>query len=275
MRPVIFLIVTTVLSLPWWWLSRDFGGYGYITLLMWSPAAAAYLTVKLTGGDLNELAGSVLRLRWVLAGGALTLASVSAAYAVVFALGLVEFPSPAGLAAAAKLTGLSTASPFILVLVYGALVVVAGTIRLAGPALGEEIGWRGFLAPDLCRRFGFAAGSLLSGFIWAAWHFPLMIGKVPPVQIANFAVTITGMGVVYAWSRIRSNSLWPTVFMHALHNALGDLFFLRLAASGPRTDTWLDETGFALPIVASVLAIVFIVLGRNMYSRANPDAGTR
>ena len=41
-------------------------------------------------------------------------------------------------------------------------------------ALGEEIGWRGFLYPQLEAGFGRRKGWLLGGFIWGAWHWPLM-----------------------------------------------------------------------------------------------------
>ena len=42
-------------------------------------------------------------------------------------------------------------------------------------ALGEEVGWRGFLYPRLKERFGAAKGRLLGGLIWGVWHWPVMI----------------------------------------------------------------------------------------------------
>ncbi|MBR5382661.1 MAG: CPBP family intramembrane metalloprotease, partial [Clostridia bacterium] len=41
-------------------------------------------------------------------------------------------------------------------------------------ALGEEIGWRGFLYPQLKTRFGRRKGWILGGVIWGAWHWPLI-----------------------------------------------------------------------------------------------------
>src|SRR5258705_4048652 len=41
-------------------------------------------------------------------------------------------------------------------------------------ALGEELGWRGYLLPQLMRaRWPFPL--LLSGLVWGVWHFPLFI----------------------------------------------------------------------------------------------------
>jgi uncharacterized protein len=41
-----------------------------------------------------------------------------------------------------------------------------------GAAAGEEIGWRGFLVPELGRVLPFTGVALVSGLIWAAWHYP-------------------------------------------------------------------------------------------------------
>ena len=41
-------------------------------------------------------------------------------------------------------------------------------------ALGEEIGWRGFLYPQLEAGVGRRKGWILGGIIWGAWHWPLI-----------------------------------------------------------------------------------------------------
>ncbi len=44
------------------------------------------------------------------------------------------------------------------------------------PALGEEVGWRGYMMPRLKERFGLLNGRLLGGVvIWGIWHWPLML----------------------------------------------------------------------------------------------------
>ncbi len=43
---------------------------------------------------------------------------------------------------------------------------------LMGP-LGEELGWRGFLLPELQNRFSAFTSSLIIGVIWYCWHIPL------------------------------------------------------------------------------------------------------
>jgi len=42
-------------------------------------------------------------------------------------------------------------------------------------AFGEELGWRGFLFPELHRMTSFTTASLISGVVWALYHLPLVL----------------------------------------------------------------------------------------------------
>jgi membrane protease YdiL (CAAX protease family) len=54
-------------------------------------------------------------------------------------------------------------------------VATIGVIQNCATTLGEEIGWRGFLVPELAKRFSFTATAVLSGAIWALWHVPIIV----------------------------------------------------------------------------------------------------
>ena len=43
------------------------------------------------------------------------------------------------------------------------------------PALGEEVGWRGWLLPELYQRHGTAGAILIGGALWGVWHAPLTL----------------------------------------------------------------------------------------------------
>ena len=50
-----------------------------------------------------------------------------------------------------------------------------GVLFLSLLGFGEELGWRGFLVPELAKITGFRNVALISGTIWAVWHWPLIL----------------------------------------------------------------------------------------------------
>ena len=100
------------------------------------------------------------------------------------------------------------------------------------PALGEEIGWRGFLYPQLRAKYGRTAGRILGGVIWGAFHWPLiwLIGYeygtdyigFPVTGILLFCVCTIGLGILCDWLCERSGSIWlPSLFHGAFNAAAG------------------------------------------------------
>jgi len=91
------------------------------------------------------------------------------------------------------------------------------TTTLIAP-LFEEIIFRGILLPTLARDFGVISGIIVSAFVFALAH--LSLGEMPPLFV---------LGVGLAITRIASGSLFSSVVMHSLWNALTflNLFLLR------------------------------------------------
>ena len=106
-------------------------------------------------------------------------------------------------------------------------------------ALGEEIGWRGFLYPQLKARFGRKKGWILGGVIWGAWHWPLiwLIGYEygtaagNPKGYAGFPVTgmlifcaiTVGWGILHDWLYEKSGTIWVPAILHGAINAAATL----------------------------------------------------
>ena len=102
-------------------------------------------------------------------------------------------------------------------------------------ALGEEIGWRGFLYPQLKVRFGRTRGLVLGGIIWGAWHWPLiwLIGYeygaaagnaagyvgYPVLGMLVFCVFTAAIGILCDWVYERSDSIWLPALLHGTINA--------------------------------------------------------
>ena len=101
-------------------------------------------------------------------------------------------------------------------------------------ALGEELGWRGFLVPKLAEGWSFTTTALVSGAIWAVWHMPLIIfagyngGTTVLYSIVCFVVMVLGISVPLAWIRLRSGSVWPAALFHASHNLYIQGYFDRV-----------------------------------------------
>jgi uncharacterized protein len=54
----------------------------------------------------------------------------------------------------------------------GMFTGTTGMFTGVAAAAGEEIGWRAFLVPELAKVLPFTGVALVSGLIWAAWHYP-------------------------------------------------------------------------------------------------------
>ena len=97
-------------------------------------------------------------------------------------------------------------------------------IRDFATVIGEEIGWRGFLVPELAKKHGFPATAMITGFIWAIWHYPVIWfadyhGASPAwFYVPLLTVMLPFLTFVWTWLRLKSKSIWPCVLLHASHN---------------------------------------------------------
>jgi len=96
--------------------------------------------------------------------------------------------------------------------------------------LGEEIGWRGFMYPELKERFGGIKGVLLGGVIHGAWHFPVMllvgyeygtdyIGA-PLLGLFAFCLYTTATGVIHNFLYEKSGCILLCAIYHAAINSV-------------------------------------------------------
>ena len=268
-RPItLFLVITLVLSAIFWVLIISAGHVGaaagrYVTGLMWCPGVAALIVCSLPGEDVGSLGLGWGRTRYVLLGYAVPLAYASVAYCLIWLLGLGGFPDMKAIASmSAKLQWSLPAAAFIPL--YFLLQATTGIIPSVAHALGEEIGWRGFLTPRLVGALGFTRGVFVIGVIWTAWHVPILLfadynsGTPWWYALPCFLVLVVSISFPLAWLRLRSGSVWPCAMLHASHNLFIQAFFTPLtAARGAVTPYVVDEFGIALPLVAIGCAVLF------------------
>jgi membrane protease YdiL (CAAX protease family) len=181
-----------------------------------------------------------------------------AAYGVVWATGAGEL-DPAKLVADGPFSGASKGTGAALT---AALALTVGVVPFTVLALGEEIGWRGLMAPRLAERMSLPRVALWTGIAWSVFHLPLMLfvpGAVDGVPtlyaVAVFAIGLIALSYPLAWLRLRSRSIWPATLMHAAGNAA--IYFVGdpLTKDIGKTEWFSGETGFLL-CVASVLVAI-------------------
>ena len=83
----------------------------------------------------------------------------------------------------------------------GAAVFLAFSI-FPGSALGEEIGWRGYVLPRLQAGRSALSASLILGVLWGFWHLPLWLTGAPgrtPILYAAFVVSTISLSVILTW----------------------------------------------------------------------------
>ncbi len=218
--------------------------------LMWCPGVAAMATTLIFQHSLKGLGWRLGKVRYLLLAYALPLAYAAAAYVVVWLLGLGAF-SAEGLPAGQGLPS------------FLAVNATVGVVLSLLSATGEEIGWRGFLVPELAKITSFTKMALLSGAIWAVWHMPLILfadyhsGAPLWFALTCFTAMIMGISFAFAWLRLRSGSLWPAALMHASHNLFIQQVFDPLTQNTGITPYFTGEFGAALAIAAIVVAYIF------------------
>lgn len=120
-------------------------------------------------------------------------------------------------------------SDYILICVLGCLTYAPFLNMFL--ALGEEVGWRGFLYPRLQAKFGRRKGWLLGGIIWGAWHWPLIClagyeygtdyAGFPVAGMLCFCLFTVVIGILCDWLYERSGSIWLPSLFHGAINAAG------------------------------------------------------
>jgi uncharacterized protein len=264
----VFLVFTFALTAAVWTPviragSLSAGGGIYVALGMWCPAVAAIATRLLFRRGLRGFGWRRGHSRYLLLGYALPALIAAVVYGAVWVTGLGRF-APADMAvrlsADLGLEGdLRVGLVPIWFVITGTLVVLVAVLT----ALGEELGWRGFLVPELARSTSFHRVALISGAVWAAWHSPVLLfadynaGTPPWYGLACFSMMVIGSSVVYAWLRLRSGSVWPAVLLHASHNAFIQQFFDPVTASSGVTAYVTTEFGIGLAIAWAVVAVWF------------------
>ena len=225
-------------------------------LAMWAPALARLVTRATVD---RGFTGALTLRRWGVTGArvvleplALPLMVYSAAYFIAWTSGFVQLSPGDG-----KWTSGGQIAANLAVNL--AILIPFGTFT----ALGEELGWRGYLQPRLD-----AAGVRLSVVVvWLvqlAYHLPLMVGAgylgggnlvTTTVLFAAADLPVSFLAACLAY---RARTLWPAVFFHSFHNTISQWLFPKFFVGGDES-LLLGEMGL-LPTIGYVVLGVAVLL---------------
>ena len=219
----------------------------YILAWMWCPGIAALLTSILHEKNLNGFGWGFGKPRYLLLSYFLPVSYSFLAYFLVWSSGL------GGLQRGLDLEFFE----------FFAISATLGILLSSLSSIGEEIGWRGFLVPELARVTNFKRTSIISGVIWAVWHYPLILfadynsGTPAWFGLSCFTVMIIGISFPLAWLRLKSGSVWTAVIFHASHNLFIQQIFDPLTNDTGATKYFIGEFGIVLALISVPFAYVF------------------
>jgi membrane protease YdiL (CAAX protease family) len=248
-------------------------------LIMWTPGLAALLVILFTKRSL-KLIGWKFSLKWISIGWLFPVVYATVAYSAIWVLGLGDVPSPTFLERARLTLGMNSESDTLIIVSAFFYITIINVIPSAIMALGEEIGWRGFLVPELSEWVGLKKAGFISGIIWGTWHLPgILFGNYGQTEtplwfrLTCFTILVISTGILLAWLRMKSGSIWPVVIFHATHNGVIQMFFNRITIDTGKTAWFTGEFGLALVPVLLLLAFFSLNQMSKMQSvifRSNP-----
>jgi membrane protease YdiL (CAAX protease family) len=246
---IIFLGITFFLSALCWLpiiasgSTETLGGLLALAL-MWCPGLAAFITYRIYRQS-NEIGWKINRSAYLALSYTLPLIYGGVAYGLIWLVGLAGYSGnwPGNIGQ----------------------LVIAGTIGGIISALGEEVGWRGFLVPMLAKSNSFTGTGLISGLVWALWHFPLLIftnydrnGVALWFSLPCFVLSVIGLSFISAWLRLKSGSIGPSVLLHASSNLFILHVFNPLTSATGKEATWylLGENGLVTGFIIGIIALI-------------------
>jgi len=174
------------------------------------------------------------------------------AYGVLWASGVASAALPAGLSGGA-----------LIQLALKTLIMIG--IGVFSGALGEELGWRGYLLPKLL-FLGPRRALLLSGLLHGIWHLPMIlltpyyhVEANPLISLPLFLAALTLAGVFYGELRLKTESVWPVAIAHRAFNLFWERFAAITVTTSPLLVEYLaGEAGLLTLIGIAIVAVVLL-----------------
>jgi membrane protease YdiL (CAAX protease family) len=131
-------------------------------------------------------------------------------YGFVWFTGLGKFYDEEFVNQVTQSSGLGPLPPWASIILFFFFTATFAVIRDTATVLGEVIGWRGFLVPEFAKKHSFLATAVVTGLIWAFWHYPVILfadyKSDTPVwfYLPILTLTIPLLNFVWTWMRLKN-----------------------------------------------------------------------
>ncbi|MBE0673582.1 MAG: CPBP family intramembrane metalloprotease, partial [Bacteroidales bacterium] len=120
----------------------------------------------------------------------------------------------------------------------------------------EELGWRGYLTPQLMKKFNPLISCVMVGVIWVFWHLPLYFldswsgGDQPIILFLLYAIPLSVILTwLYYWSK---QSIIPVMLLHSATNIIFEYF--------PRLDIVIKSLSFDFNVLKAAAYLIVALL---------------
>jgi uncharacterized protein len=237
---IVFLLVTFTISwtlflIPLGFRNLDAQTHQIITtisfaLAMWGPGIGAIVATLASDGKMSDLNLKRLGPKRYLFWAWLLFPILSVATGLVtLLLGFGQFDPNLtlindSLAALPPDAGLT---PTLLIVAQVAAAFTIAPIINTLFAMGEELGWRGYLLPQLL-HLGEWKAIIISSVIWGFWHAPaIMQGHnypgYPVAGVFMMVIFTVLLGIIFSWLYLNTKSPWVPALAHGSVNAVAAL----------------------------------------------------
>jgi uncharacterized protein len=156
---------------------------------------------------------------------------------------------------------LSRFPPIIFFILQVISALVAGYTINAIFALGEELGWRGYLIKALNNK-KLLPVSLIIGAVWGLWHFPLiLIGhnypEHPAAGVGMMIIFCILLSPIMIYIVIKSKSVITAAIFHGINNAIGKITALNIVGGNDLINGLCGLAGFFTLLLVNIVFFLY------------------